>query len=130
MWYLIVSIPDFCTLTYFFHSNLQVELLFYCIIKISCVIHEHTRKKIKHSSAMHALLNGLYRCCQWDRSTSNLSVVWNYLSFLFKLQLKIMLGKSEDPDRAPHIMASDLGLHCLSMSHKNEMSRGIKCPTM
>ena len=42
-----------------------------------------------------------------------LSVVWYYLPFLKK---NIMLVNSED---TPNSVASDLGLHCLSLSRKN-----------
>ena len=31
-----------------------------------------------------------------------------------------MLANSEDPDQTPRSVASDLGLHCLSMSHKKD----------
>ena len=31
-----------------------------------------------------------------------------------------MLANSGDPDQTPHSVASDLSLHCLPMSHKND----------
>ena len=31
-----------------------------------------------------------------------------------------MQANSGDPDQTPHSVASDLGLHCLSMSHKKD----------
>ena len=35
-----------------------------------------------------------------------------------------------DPDQTPHSMASDLGLQCLSMSHKKAScpTKGCDCP--
>ena len=69
---------------------------------------------------MHALQNGHYRYYQQDRSVSNLSVVWDYLSFLFELQLNIVLVNSEDPNQTPHSVASDLGMHCLSLYRQND----------
>ena len=41
-------------------------------------------------------------------------------SFLFEFLYKIMQANSEDPDQMPHSVASDLGLHCLPMSHKKD----------
>ena len=38
-----------------------------------------------------------------------------YISF--KFQFNILYGKSGDTDQTPHSVASDLGLHCLPMSH-------------
>ena len=32
----------------------------------------------------------------------------------------VKLGNSGDPDLMPHYVASDLGLHCLHMSHKKD----------
>ena len=71
-----------------------------------------SQKKTKQSSAMHALPNEFYRCYQEDRSISNLSAVWYYLSFLFELQLTMMLVNSEGPNQISHLVASDLGMHC------------------
>ena len=39
---------------------------------------------------------------------------------LFVLFKNIMLVNSEDSDQTPHSVASDLGLHCLSLSRKND----------
>ena len=33
-----------------------------------------------------------------------------------------MQANSRDPDQTPHSVASDLGLHCLPMSHKKDAS--------
>ena len=33
-----------------------------------------------------------------------------------------MQANSGDPDQTPHSVASDLGLHCLPMSHKKDAS--------
>ena len=41
-------------------------------------------------------------------------------SFLIKLKNNILLANSGDPDQTPHSVGSDLGLHCLSMSHKKD----------
>ena len=42
----------------------------------------------------------------------------NFFSFLFKLQKKLLLVNSGDPDQTRHIVASDLVMHCLPMFHK------------
>ena len=36
------------------------------------------------------------------------------------LFLNILLVNSEDTDQTPHSVASDLGLHCLFLSHKHD----------
>ena len=78
------------------------------------------QKKTKRSLAMHVLPNELYHCYQLDSSISNVSVVWYYFVILFELQLNILLVNSKDPDQTPHSVASDLGMHCLSLSHNND----------
>ena len=41
--------------------------------------------------------------------------------FIFtQILLERSVTNSGDPDQKPHNAASDLGLHCLLMSHKNE----------
>ena len=47
-----------------------------------------------------------------------------FFFFIQNLIENSVLANSGDPDQAPHFAASDLGLHCLSMSHKKE-ARGI-----
>ena len=44
--------------------------------------------------------------------------VWCNFSFLFYFELIFLLADSEDPDQTPRSAASDLGLHCLTMSQK------------
>ena len=38
------------------------------------------------------------------------------MSLLFYFQWKILLANNVDPDQMPHYVASDLGLHCLSLT--------------
>ena len=42
--------------------------------------------------------------------------------FLIFIQILIehTVANSGDPDQMPHLVASDLGLHCLPMSHKKD----------
>ena len=41
--------------------------------------------------------------------------------FIFiQVLMKIMQANSGDPDQTLHSVASDLGLHCLPMSHKKD----------
>ena len=53
---------------------------------------------------------------QLDKSISVLRLGGCYFSFLFKFKLIILQANSGDPYQMPHSLASDLGLHCLSMS--------------
>ena len=48
------------------------------------------------------------------KANFQLSVIWYYF-VSFK---NILLVNSEGPDQTPHFVASDLGLHCLSLSVK------------
>ena len=57
---------------------------------------------------------------QMDESISNLRVVGWYFSFLFKFKKKFLQATSREPDQMPSIVASDLVLHCLPMSHKKD----------
>ena len=41
-----------------------------------------------------------------------------FFLFFFKFYLITLQANSEDPDQTPHDAVSDLGLHCLPMSHK------------
>ena len=45
-----------------------------------------------------------------------LSGVGQYFSFFSNLY-----ANSEDPDQTPHYAVSDLGLHCLPLSHKKDI---------
>ena len=55
---------------------------------------------------------------QLDESISNFRVVGWYFSFLFNYLKKLLFANSGEPGQTPHFAASDLVLHCLSMSHK------------
>ena len=66
------------------------------------------------------MLNVFSHPYQLDESISNFRVVGWYFSFLFN-HLKISLfAKSREPGQTPPFVASDLVLHCLSMSHKSD----------
>ena len=65
-------------------------------------------------------LNRISHYYQWDRYISVLRVVSRYFTFSFKFSLNILLANSGDPHQMPHSVPSDLGLHCLPMSHKKE----------
>ena len=51
------------------------------------------------------------------RRTSPFSILGVLGGTFFFIQ--ILIEHSGDPDQAPHSVASDLGLHCLPMSHKS-----------
>ena len=51
-----------------------------------------------------------------DKSICHFRGVRSILLLLLYFELK-MLANNVDPDQMPHYMASDLGLHCLSMTH-------------
>ena len=52
-----------------------------------------------------------------DKSIRHFSDVMSILSFLFYFWYKILLVNTVDPDQMPHYEASDLGLHCLPVTH-------------
>ena len=67
------------------------------------------------------MANGFTHHYHMDESISNLRVLVNFLGsmFQFHLILKVhFLSKLGDSDQTPQSAASDLGLHCLPMSHK------------
>ena len=52
-----------------------------------------------------------------DDSISIIRVVWLvFLSPCF-IYIPVLNANSVDPDQAPQVAASDLGLHCLPVSH-------------
>ena len=63
--------------------------------------------------------NGLSYSYQLAQSISVLRVVGCYFSFLFKFEYTILEANSGDSDQTPQSAASDMGLHCLPISHKN-----------
>ena len=54
---------------------------------------------------------------QLEESISNFRGVWHTFSFLFYFEWIFLLANNADPDQTPQNAASDLGLHCLPMSH-------------
>ena len=64
------------------------------------------------------LPSGLFHPYQLVEPISNFRGVWCTFSFLFYLEYIFLLAYSEDPDQTLRSAASDLGLHCLSMSLK------------
>ena len=59
---------------------------------------------------------------QLDLSISVLRVVrWYFFIFIQNL-IGHSIANSGDPDQTQHFVASDLGLHCLPMSHKKDAS--------
>ena len=50
--------------------------------------------------------------CPCDRSCGGMRFI---LSLLFNFGWKILLANNVDPDQMPHYVASDLGLHCLTL---------------
>ena len=63
------------------------------------------------------MLSGLSFLNSLDRSLSNKRGVWLVLlQYYCFIEIPIFRANSEDPDQTPRSAASDLGLHCLSMS--------------
>ena len=52
-----------------------------------------------------------------DQSISGLRDVWSVLLLPSFSEMPVINANSVDPDQMPHSAASDLGLHCLPMSH-------------
>ena len=44
---------------------------------------------------------------------------------LIQILIEFLQANSGDSDQTPHFAASDLGLHCLPMSHKKDASLGL-----
>ena len=55
---------------------------------------------------------------QLDESISNVRFAGLYFSSLFNFLKKLMFANSREPDQTPRFAASDMVVHCLSMSHK------------
>ena len=66
------------------------------------------------------LTNGLSHPYHLGESTFNLRGVRSAFSFLFHFSMKIKLANRIAQDGAPRFAASNLGLFCLSMSHKKD----------
>ena len=58
--------------------------------------------------------NGLFYLFLWAGLMED---VFGLFLFLFTVEIPILNANSVDPDQTPRSAASDLGLHCLPMSH-------------
>ena len=65
-------------------------------------------------------MNGLSHFYQLDESTVIYRGIRNYFSSLFHILMKIVKANRIAPDGTPRFAASNLGLFCLSMSHKKD----------
>ena len=62
--------------------------------------------------------NGISHSYQLDQP---ISILWVYLGGIFHFYKNFnRIFSSGDPDQMPQPVASDLGLHCLHMSHKKD----------
>ena len=61
------------------------------------------------------MLGGLFYLKSLDRAITNRRGVQLLLPCF--IEMPIFNANSVDPDQTPHSVASDLGLHCLPMSH-------------
>ena len=59
---------------------------------------------------------GLFHCYIWTSSFDILGVSGLFRRFYSIFLRKILLANNVDPDQTPHDVASDLGLHCLSVN--------------
>ena len=59
---------------------------------------------------------GLFDCCMLDESICHFRGIGSILSLLFYFLWKTLLANNLDPDKTPHYVASDLGLHYLPMT--------------
>ena len=62
--------------------------------------------------------NGISLFYQLEQSISVLRDAGQYFHFNSTFQYYNLSANSGDPDQTPHSVLSDLGLHCLPMSHK------------
>ena len=72
--------------------------------------------------------NGISHSCQLKMSILNFRGVSLYFFQILLELFNILLANSEDPDQTPHYAVSDMGLHCLPMSHKKDARHiWVKC---
>ena len=64
------------------------------------------------------MTSGPVHSYQLDESISNFSAILCIFQLIFYF-LYFLFAKSVDSDQTPRSEASDLGLHCLPMSHKH-----------
>ena len=63
------------------------------------------------------MLSGLFQLNSLDQVIFSLRGVWSYLLLPSFIEMPVVNVSSVDPDLMPHCAASDVGLHCLPMSH-------------
>ena len=61
--------------------------------------------------------SGRFYLSSLDQSISSLSSVWLVVLLLCFIEMPVINANSVDPDQTPRSAASDLGLHCLPVSH-------------
>ena len=61
--------------------------------------------------------SGLSYLNSLDQFISSLRGVWLVLIITMFFEMSVVNANSVDPDQTPHSAASDLGLHCLPLSH-------------
>ena len=60
--------------------------------------------------------SGLFYLNSLDQSIYNKRVIWLFLYIPCFVEISVFYAKRVDADQMPRFAASDLGLHCLSMS--------------
>ena len=60
--------------------------------------------------------SGLVYLNSLDRSISNRGAVWLVFIIIMFIEIPVLKTNGTDPDQTPRSAASDMGLHCLSMS--------------
>ena len=63
------------------------------------------------------LPSGLFYLNSFDQSISGLRGVWSVFITPCFIKMPVINANSVDPDQTPRSTTSDLGLHCLPMSH-------------
>ena len=63
------------------------------------------------------MASGLFYLKSLNRSISNRRGFWVIFIIPCFIEIRIFNAYSVDPDQMLHSVASDLGLHCLPMSH-------------
>ena len=91
------------------------KIYLYQIWRKKCIVHICHIESLKISP----LNTGrLFLCYMLDESIKlcHFSGIGSILALLFYFWWKILLTNNVDPDEMPHYVASDLGLHCLSLT--------------
>ena len=95
--------------------------------KSQCRITKNMGHLSSHDCFTHLCTAGLFHCYLLDEALCHFRGARSVLSLSFYFLWKILLANNVDFDQIPHYVASDLGLHCLSIQVRTGY-RGMYSP--